>query len=92
MDKVQGGHGVSIAGVVEGKPPSIASSGKAGTSMFGCEEYTNQELREIILQRLPKCERAQLEFMAGIASITMPKKPELAKIYEFTKGAKELWS
>ena len=60
--------------------------------MFGCEEYTNQELREIILQRLPKCERAQLEFMAGIASVDMPKKPELAKIYEFAKGAKEAWN
>jgi hypothetical protein len=71
--------------VVEGKPPSITSSGKAGTLMFGCEEYSDEELQEIILEKLPECKRVQLEWIAAIASMNIPTKKDLARVYQFAR-------
>ena len=53
--------------------------------MFGCEEYSDEELQEIILEKLPECKRVQLEWLAAIASMNIPTKKDLAKVYQFAR-------
>ena len=54
--------------------------------MFGAEKYTNEELKQIILERLAKCERIQLEWAAAIVSVDLPTGKELAKVYPFARA------
>jgi hypothetical protein len=74
---------------VEGVPPSIASSEKGEAIVFGAENYTDEELIAIILERLPECKRVQLEWIAALASIQMPTGgglEQLAKVYPFPRA------
>lgn len=54
--------------------------------MFGAEKYTNEELKQIIIERLAKCERIQLEWAAAIVSVDLPTGKELAKVYPFARA------
>lgn len=55
--------------------------------MFGAEEYSNQELMELIADRLPDCSRYKLEIIAAIVCMQLPSEKNLAKIYKFKPKA-----
>lgn len=72
-----------------GQAAPIASSEKGEAVVFGAEDYTDEELRAIILERLPDCKRVQLEWIAALASIQMPTGgglEQLAKVYPFPRA------